>query len=355
MQKYTLILALMGLLFYIAGCSEKAAELEQDITKITNVEYFTVKETTFEEYIDLPVVVFPNKEVNLGLTGGGKVTNIYVDKGNRVKEGMILLETDDVLLKAQYDIANASLEFQKTEFERNEKLFRERSITAAAFDGSKFQLSEAQSTYDMAKKRYEDATLKAPFSGIVTSRTVEVGDILAPGSPAFRIIDMSRVRIQAGIPEKYIGDFKVGNDVNITLDAVQEVNFKGIINFISPEANSQVRTFLAEMVVDNSKDLIRAGIMGNAKILRNVHENALMIPINALIETQNGRIVYVLKEGNVVEERKIEIQERTDVMIQVKGLNSGEKIISKGQYDLIDGERVNVTGEYSSGREEAGS
>jgi len=268
---------------------------------------------------------------------------------------MILLETDDVLLKAQYDIANASLEFQKTEFERDEKLFKEGSITAAAFDGSKFQLSEAQSTYDMAKKRYEDATLKAPFSGIVTSRTVEVGDILAPGSPAFRIIDMSRVRIQAGIPEKYIGDFKVGNDVNITLDAVPEVNFKGIINFISPEANSQVRTFLAEMVVDNSKDLIRAGIMGNAKILRNVHENALMIPINALIETQNGRIVYVLKEGNVVEERKIEIQERTDVMIQVKGLNSGEKIISKGQYDLIDGERVNVTGEYSSGREEAGS
>jgi multidrug efflux pump subunit AcrA (membrane-fusion protein) len=133
------------------------------------------------------------------------------------------------------------------------------------------------------------------------------------------------------------------------------VNFKGVINFISPEADSRVRTFLAEIIVNNNIGLIRAGIMGNAKILRNVHKDAIMIPINTLIETQNGRIVFVLKEGNVVEERKIEMMEGTDLMVQVKGLSAGEKIISKGQYDLINGEQVNVTGEYSSEIEEVGS
>lgn len=338
-----------GLILVLAGCGNNASETETNFAKITNVETYTLEATTFEDYINLPVVVAPNKQVNLGLTAGGKVTKINVDKGDRVREGKTLLETDDVLLKASFDIAEANLEYQKSEFARSEKLYNEGSITAAAYDGAKLQLSQAENSYNIAKKQFEDAVLKAPFSGIITMRNVEVGDILGPGSPAFRLIDMNRVKVQAGIPEKYIADFKVGNTVTIEFDAVQEKLFEGVINYISPEANPSVRTFLAEILVNNTEGLLRAGIMGDARILRSVYENVILIPINSIIETQNGRIVFVAREDNTAEKRLIEIGSADDTMILVTaGLKPGERIIAKGQHDLVNAEKINITGRYTA-------
>ena len=341
------LLMLAVLLFLTAGCGKNdAAKTDDYIEKITNVEFFTVQSSRFEENIRLPIVVIPEKEVNLGMTNGGRVTKIFIDKGDRVKRGQLLLATDDKIFKASYEMTKSTYEWQKSEFARSEKLFEDRSISEADYDAARHALAQAKSSYEIAEKNYEDATLEAPFGGIVTVKNVEIGDLLAPGTPAFRIIAMSRVRVQAGIPEKHIVDFEKGNSVIITIDAIPGRTFEGIINFIAPEADPEVRTFLAEMIVDNSEGLIRAGVMGNARILRKAHENALMIPINAMIETQKGRIVFVLNEGNVAEERLIQTLGGNDLMIQVTGLKSGEKIIAKGHYDLINGERVNVTGEY---------
>lgn len=340
-----LIFAMLSLA--IGGCGQKnTAETEVYNEKITNVEYMKVKPTEFEENITLPLVVLPYKEVDLGIINGGRVTKIYVDKGDNVKKGQVLLKTDDTILEASYEIAKASFEYQKNEFARSERLFEEGSIAEAQFDTAKLALAQAKSTYVITKKNYEDASLEAPFSGIVTTKNIEVGDILAPGTPAFRIIDSKAVKVQAGIPEKYIGDFEKGNKVKITIDSIPGREFEGTINYIAPEASPTVRTFLVEMVLDNSDGSIRTGVMGNARIVRNVYENALMVPINAITETQKGHMVFVLKDGDIVEERNLKVLGGDDLMVQVEGISEGEKIITKGNYDLIDGERVNVTGEY---------
>jgi membrane fusion protein, multidrug efflux system len=344
-----IIMGMMLITMMLSGCTKKddmAAEV--DFTKVTNVEVYTVSLRDFDDFITLPVIVSPYRAVNLGLPNGGKVTKINVDKGDRTTKGNVLLETDDVLLRVQYEQAVAHLEYQKKDHARSEKLFRDGSITNAAFDASKFQLSTTQSSCDMAKKQYEDAVLKAPFSGTVTARHVEIGDILAPGSPAFRIIDVSRVKVQAGIPEKYIASFNIGNDVSISFDALPGRTFKARINYIAPEASPSVRTFLAEMVVDNNDGAIRIGIMGNARILKKKTENSILVPINALIETQKGRVVFVAKEDNTVEERLIEYGESNDTMVHIiSGLQPGDKIIARGQHDLVTGERINITGEYA--------
>ena len=349
MIKYLYMIIFMLFVLTLTGCKEKTSEIEENSTKITNVEIFKVENSTFEEYISLPVVVTPNKKADLGMTAGGKITKIFVDKGDRVLKGGTLLNVDNVLLKTSLNLSKASLEYQKNEFKRDKKLFEEGSINPSMFDISKLKLEQAQSAYDMAKKQLEDATLKAPFSGVVTMRNVEVGEILAPGIPAFRLIDMSRVKVQAGIPERYIGDFKLGNDVSIKFDAIPGKVFKGNINFISPEASASVRTFLAEIIVDNGEGLLRSGIMGDAQILRKVHEHALMIPFNAIIETQHGRIVFLASEDNTAEERPVEIGNSNDTMTFVTaGLKPGDRLIVKGQQDLVNGEQINITGEYAS-------
>ncbi len=353
----SVITKLLIICFTIAaiGCGNKEeSEIQVDFTKVTNVEIFTVKNSTFEDYITLPVVVMPYKESNVGMTTGGKITNIYVDKGDKVRKGMNLLKIDDVLLKAQYDQVKANLEFQKKEFERNNKLYNDDAINEAQLDALKLQLENAQSSLDMAKKQYEDATLIAPIDGIITMKNVEVGDILAPGIPAFRIIDVSKVKVQVGIPEKYIVAFKEGNNVSIRFDAIPQTVFNGRMDYISFEATPSVRTFLAEILVENSGGLIRSGLMGNAKILRDVHENAIMIPINSIVDSQFGRSVFIASEENIVKEKLLDIGSGSnDTMIMINsGLNVGDRVIVKGQHDLVSGERIKITGEYKNDSEE---
>jgi RND family efflux transporter MFP subunit len=347
MGKNLQLLAPALIVLVMSGCkNSETAKSSEIVQKVTNVEYYTVQPTTFEEKLVLPVIVQPDKAVNLGTTVGGKIVKIHVDKGTCVKKDQVLLDTDDTISKAQYQVAAAALEFQESEFTRNEKLFKEGSISQADFDAAKLALTQAQSTYETAIKNYEDATLEAPFGGIVTMRNVEIGDILAPGTPAFRIIDINRVKVQAGIPEKYIGGFKVGNSVLIRFDAIPGKDFEGKINYIAPEASSSIRTFTAEMVVENRQGLIKSGIMGNAQILKKIHLDALMVPLNAVIQTQNGRIAFVLRTDNTAEDRTVIVGPASEIMIKIeKGINPGDRVIVKGQHQITDGEKVRVVGE----------
>lgn len=348
MLKYLGITAL-AVLVLATGCKDPKSAADAKMEKITNVETFRVSPSTFQEYISLPVVVSPFKEASLGLISGGKVVRIFSDKGERVTQGKILLETDNELLKAALDVAKANLDYQKNEFARNSKLFNDSSISQAVIDVSRLQLSQAQSAVDIAKKQFDDSTLMAPFDGIITAKNIEVGDIIGPGIPAFRIIDMTKVKVQAGIPEKYISDFRIGNRVSIRFDSMPGKEFTGNISYIAPEASSSIRTFLAEMIVDNRQGLIKAGIMGNADILKKAYLNSLTVPLNAVIQTQKGRIVYVVKTDSTVEERDVEIGPIGDLFIKIdKGLTQGDRVVVKGQQQIAAGEKVKIVTENST-------
>jgi len=340
-----------------SGCKSNKPSGSVINGKTTNIETFTVAQATFYEYITLPVIVNPFREASLGLMSGGRVTKLYADKGDRVAEGKVLLETETEILRASLDLAKANLDFQKSEFDRNRQLFDAGSISQAVFDAAKLASAQAQSQFDIARKQYDDATLEAPFAGVITQRNIEVGEVLGPGAQAFRIIDIDRVKVRAGIPEKYIGDFRKDNLVSILFDAIPQKVFKGRITYISPEANTTVRTFESEIIVDNRGGIIRAGIMGNAKIQRRTFPNALLIPLDSLIETQIGRKIFVVKDDTLAAERSITIDGGNEDMIVVtSGIEAGERVVTKGQYDLVNGERVKITGEYKkAASEEEGS
>jgi membrane fusion protein, multidrug efflux system len=341
-------MAVISLAF--AGCGGGAeVAVEEQPQKVTNVAVYTVVTGEFEDYLSLPVVVSPYRQVNLGLPGGGRISALSVDKGDRVREGALMLETDTDLLRAQLDQARANSAFQEKEITRARKLHSDGSITDAALDGAELALASARTSLAMAEESLDNAVLEAPFSGTVTMRFVEVGDILAPGTPAFRLIDVSRVKVQAGIPEKYIAAFTVGSTVSIGFDAFPGSTFDGTIDYISPEASPEVRTFLCEIVVPNPDGVIRAGIMGNANILRSVQQDAMMIPLNALIESQTGRSVFVDRGDGTAEERHVTLGKgQNDIMVVVEdGVRSGERIILQGQHDLVTGELINITGELT--------
>lgn len=343
-MKYCHYFLLGSLFLFSQGCGN--GNSVEDVSKVRtiNVETYTVTPRNFESYIHLPVIVSPIKEVNLGLTGGGKVAELKADQGDFVKEGAILLKLDDTMLKANYEIAAANLEFQKTEYARTEQLFKDGTISASVMDAAKLQLSQAQNAFTLAKKALDDSVLKAPFTGTITARLVEVGAIMGPGTPAFRLIDARTVKVKTGIPEQYIQDFEKGSNVTIKFDSLPEKTFRGTISYISPEADPQVRTFVAEITVGNSENLLKAGIMGNASILRNYYARSIVIPLNAVVETQTGPVVYTSQGDSTAHMNNVVLGETSNGDVRIaNGIKAGDKVIIRGQYDIVEGDRIRVT------------
>jgi RND family efflux transporter MFP subunit len=117
--------------------------------------------------------------------------------------------------------------------------------------------------------------------------------------------------------------------------------------FLSPEADPAVRTFQAEILVENRDGSLMAGLLGNARLLRRSFENAVVIPLNAVIEGQTGRNAYVVENG-LASRRDIELGGISGEYTRViSGINPGEALIVSGQFSVVDGERVNVTGEIT--------
>jgi RND family efflux transporter MFP subunit len=344
-MKYGYYFVLGCLLLFSQGCGKgNSVEDKGNGVRTINVETYTVLPRNFESYIHLPVVVSPLKEVNLGLTGGGKVTEIRADQGDFVREGAVLLRLDDEMLRANYDIAAANLEFQKTEYARTEQLYKEGNVSESMMDAAKLQLSQAQNTFTLAKKALDDAVLKAPFSGTITARLVEVGAILGPGTPAFRLIDARTVKVKTGIPEQYIRDFETGSNVTIKFDSLPDRAFRGTISYISPEADPQVRTFVAEINVANPEGYLKAGIMGNASVLRNYYPRAVVIPLNAVVETQTGPVVYTSLGDTTAHMNNVILGETSNSDVRIEsGIQPGDRVIVRGQYDIVEGDRIRVT------------
>ncbi|MFH1566994.1 MAG: hypothetical protein ABIL09_03275 [Gemmatimonadota bacterium] len=124
----------------------------------------------------------------------------------------------------------------------------------------------------------------------------------------------------------------------------------GRLDYLSPEATSSVRTFLAEIVIPNADGAVRAGIMGNARIQGRTFENALLMPMDALIESQAGRRVFVVRDDTLAAERPIAIAASDETMVVVTdGVRAGDQVVTKGQHDIVNGDRVRITGQYRPG------
>ncbi len=330
-----------------SGCSSGDAGNPAPPGRVTNVEVYPVVPRTFVEHFSVPATVVPRRQVDLSMVGGGRVTAVQVDKGDRVEAGQTLLQTDTTSLQAAFDLAAANLEFQTGEFERASRLYEAGSINQSAFAAARLALAQARSERDIARQRLKDATLEAPFTGMITQRHVELGDVLGPGAPAFRLIDADRVKVQVGIPERLVGDFRIGNTVSIELDALPGEVLSGRLEYLAPEASPGVRTFLAEMLLDNHNGMVRSGLMGQARIQRRTFSDALLVPLDALIEGQDGRQLFVVRHDTLAVQRAIDIA-ATDagMMVVRRGIDIGDRVVTKGQHELVDGDRVRVTGEY---------
>ncbi len=307
-----------------------------------------VAKITFEEInltLEYSGNVLPNAEVNIASETNGKVVAVNANLGDYVAKGTVLIKLDDEIKMANLQTAEANLKKAKADLERYEKLHSENSVSDTQLEQFRFLYETAESQYKIAKKQVEDTRIRAPFSGFVTSKMVEVGAIVSPGTPLINLVDISTVKIRIQVPEKDIAKIKKGDLVEITSDIYPKEKFTGTIQNIGYKAD-EAKTYPVEITLRNRNNLLKAGMFVRVKIPSAIRGKTLLMPREALVGSYLEPKVFVV-ENNVARLRSIIIGNEIGKKLEVlSGLNEGNVVVTEGQLNLKDGTPVQIVEQY---------
>lgn len=327
------------------------------------------------------ILVPENRQAVIGPVNEGRIVRLYAGQGSTVRKGQKLaeLESADVdqaeadYLKALADYENAlrssaaEIKLAQESYDRN-KLLYEQKITAGknlqsaehdlalakatgenSINGTKAALTAARrhllilglsdATIDALTKKTDLAAtfaLNSPIDGIVVERNATVGASVGTDANLFKIIDLSRVWIDADVFEKDLPRVKPGQEVKLTVTAFPQSTFSGRVILINSVVDPETRTVKVRTEVANPDGRLKPDMFANVQIVTDVNRAAISIPQSAVLNDDGKKIVFVA-EGNGYQKRQVQagIQNNDRVEI-VDGLNAGDKVVVKGNYLLLE-------------------
>ena len=209
---------------------------------------------------------------------------------------------------------------------------------------AKAAIENAVSATALAQKTVADTTIRAPFSGYVSVRSVAVGEYISPTTPIATIVRTNPIKVKLQIPEKDAGLINVGMNVSAQAAAFTDRRFAGRVSALNPLVNESARSLQTEATFENAENLLRPGMFATARILQSGGDQGIFVPKSAVISDKNTNSlgVYVV-EGDAVKLRAVQIDESTRDAEEIRilsGVNEGEKIAATNIEQLFDGVKV---------------
>ncbi len=270
----------------------------------------------------------------------GEVVEILVEEGDCVEEGQLLARLDGERLRLQMIEAKANLEKTRKAYERYVQLHERGLVSASTFEGLKFDMDALQATYELKRLSYNYTHIRAPITGVVSSRDIKLGQHVMAGAAAFKITDTTQLVAYLSISQTELSKISAGDTAKVRVDAMPGVEFSAVIARISPTIDPRNGTFRATASIENLAGELAPGMFGRFNIAYEKHADALLIPAAAVLEEDSETIVYVVNDGSA-SRRAIEVGIQSDGLVEVLGgLDANEQIVVTGQNGLRDGATV---------------
>jgi membrane fusion protein (multidrug efflux system) len=311
----------------------------------------------FLEYVQATGTVKPWQEADIMSQTSGQIEELFMELGDFKKRDEVLLQVDDDFKQYAYDQAQAqhiqaqaNYEKVKKDLERNQELYVKKSITEFEMENARLQertayanLISAKAALDTAHKQLEETKIKAPIDGEIAQKMVDVGDTISPGMPIAKIIEIRRLRILVGLSSQEIPKVKQNQEVQISVDAYQNMIFKGKVSFIGPQADLSSRTFPIEITVKNTPDKkLKPGMIARANILIGKNEKVVVVPQDSILNVEGKTVVFIIK-GDRAERREIKVSKVFEnAVCACQNVKAGELLVVTGQENLIEGALVTI-------------
>ena len=333
----SLLAASLGL----AGCEKSKDSAGKPAVSPFVVDVMVIEPQPFRETLFGTGSLVAREAVQLQSERVGVVKEISFDEGKAAKAGEVLVSIDDSELQAERERARAQLELAAAAEKRQSNLLQSRGISAAEYDQSQANLEVAKAEVALIESQLAKTQIRAPFDGVAGLRRVSVGTYLTPGTPICSFQDISSLKIDFSLPERYLGFLAAGQKVGFRIAGRAE-KFEATIAAIEPSVDVQTRSLLIRATVPNEDSRLLPGSFAEVEVVLDEIKDAILIPPIALIPGLQQQTVFVHREGKV-EERKVQSGLRTADAVQiVEGLEAGDELITSGILQLRPGMRVQV-------------
>lgn len=349
---YTLLSA--ALLLSLQACSSSSGAPEntsapsEELVKSVNVDVQTLEAQVFTSYIRVIGTIESTEDILVAAEAGGRLTNLMVEKGQRIRKNQTIAKTDDAQLLREQKRLQAATEQAKTTYERLERLYIEKQIGSEIdYLNAKYAFEQSEAALQAIEEQLKKTLVKAPFSGTIEDILVESGENTAPGTPIVRLIADDGVKITAGIPSRYADVVQVGDEAEIWFDTDQPDTLKSVITFVGNSIDSFSRTFEIEIAMPAESPVTKIDMMTNIRLKSYQKEDQILVSNEFIYDKDGKKVVYVAKEdgnGNsVAEERTIKTGlSYNSVSIVENGLSLQEDLITLGSAFLKDQSRIKI-------------
>ena len=275
----------------------------------------------------------------------GVVTSIAFHSGQAVRRGALLVQVNDQPQVAQlaYDIAQTHL--ASANLRRTKLLFGERAASQAQLDSALATFRGALARVAGDRASINELALRAPFSGILGIRQVDLGQYLAPGAAIVDLQSYATLYANFTVPQSEFARIKIGQNVQVSVDAYPHRVFPGRVHAIDATVNPTTRNILVQALVPNQKSALRPGMFGRIRILSRRTRAVLAVPPAALTYNTYGDTVYVVEhatikghDGLMARQQVVTTgRERHGLVSIRRGLKAGETVVTAGQVKLRNG------------------
>ncbi len=339
----TLSLSGAALLFSSCKSADADAKKEAATENIVNVRVETVTPTEFRENLQLTGSVIAGDDITVPAEEGGRVTEWVVARGAHVKKGQVIARLDDALLRAGFDAANAQYQLAELTATRQDKVFQEQGISEWQNKSFQYQRDAARAQTDLMKARLEKAQIKSPIAGILDYRFVDAGEMVGPGMPVARVVDISRLKVSAGVPERYAGGFRMGDNINFTIDALSGRTFHGRITFVGAAVSKDNRTIPVEIAVTDGGGLLKPDMIANIQLTLSARSNVIAIKEDYVQQVDRETFIVFVAENGIARERKVKLGASSKGVVHIlDGLAPGDELITLGFQNVADGQKLLV-------------
>jgi len=358
MKKYIYIITLISTILLITSCASEDKKVAQDTTPTIHVKVAKVQLNTKNPFLSVSGKIQATNSADLSTRMMGYVKKVYVNVGDKVKKGQLLVAINNADLQAKKAQIDAGITQAKTAFTNAEKNYKRFTNLFASNSITQKEMDDMTANYQMAKAGLESAkqmkneinaqftysNITAPFSGVITSKNVENGDMANPGMPLISIETPKKFEVMAMVPETEISNIKKGITVNVLVKSIDKT-VKGKVTEISTSAKNTGGQYLVKVDLENTDANILSGMFTTVQfpISQNLQSAMVLIPTAAIVKKGQLSGVYTTSQRNTALLRWLRLGRTYGDKVEVlSGLSASESYIVSADGKLFNGAKISI-------------
>ncbi|WP_047246500.1 efflux RND transporter periplasmic adaptor subunit [Maribacter thermophilus] len=354
-RKYILA-ATLGATLLLASCGSEDKKPMADNSPAVKVVVQTVSEDNDNGFLTASGKVEAAKSANISTRMMGYVDKIYVNVGDKVRKGQLLLSVNNADVSAKLGQVNAGIAEAEAAFANAEKDYNRFTALFNENSASQKELDDITANYNMAKARLESAkqmknevnaqmgyaNMRAPFNGVVTNKFISAGDMANPGMPLLEVESPGQYQVLAMVPESEIMQIKPNTEVSVQIKALDR-QVKGTVTEVSTSSKNTGGQYLAKVVLNKTDAPILSGMYATVQfpVAPQPQSAAVMIPVEAVVH--NGQLtgVYTVSQNNTALLRWLRLGRTIGDKVEVlSGLSADEQYIVSAEGKLFNGVKI---------------